>query len=155
MVIAEIITYSDVHKERVKELNYEWLKKYELWEPLDDEYLNNPQGMILDKGGHIFLASLDDEIIGTVALLPHGEECMEVCKLAVDEQMRGRKIGRLLMEKCIEASLTAGAKKVILYSSSKLQTALELYKKMGFVPVDDVNYKYEQADIKMELRIGT
>jgi len=150
----EIIDFENRYTTRVKELNYEWLFKHSLWEPLDDTYLNNPQKMILDPGGFIFLASAEDEIVGTVALVPAGDGIMEICKLAVTEKMQGQQIGLRLMEKCINMGKTLGLQKIILFTNSRLTHALKLYEKIGFCHSTDSSEKYEEADLKLELPLA-
>lgn len=149
----EIINYEDKYKLRVKELNYKWLKKYDLWEPIDDEYLNNPKERILDKGGSIFLARVDSEIIGTASIVTYGDTAAEICKLCVSEKWQGQGIGLMLMKKCIEEGRNLGAKKIILYSNQRLESALKLYFKLGFKRIIDTDGKYKTSDIKMEMNL--
>ena len=149
----EIINYEDKYKLSVKELNYKWLKKYDLWEPIDDEYLNNPKERILDKGGSIFLARVDSEIIGTASIVTYGDTAAEICKLCVSEKWQGQGIGLMLMKKCIEEGRNLGAKKIILYSNQRLESALKLYFKLGFKRIIDTDGKYKTSDIKMEMNL--
>lgn len=55
------------------------------------------------------------------------------------------------MDACIAFAKTKKAEKIFLVSSTKLQTALNLYKKYNFieVPLDETDY--DRADIQMEL----
>jgi GNAT superfamily N-acetyltransferase len=55
-----------------------------------------------------------------------------------------------LSEAALSKARDAGAKKVILYSSTKLETAITLYRRLGFreIPVDG---PYQRSDIKMEI----
>lgn len=152
--MLKIINFESQYQPRVKEISYEWLMKYNLWEPIDDEYLDNPKEMILDKGGYLFLAEFGGEIVGTVALVPVEEGVAEISKLGVTEKMQGMKIGKQLMEKCIETAEQKGLKKLILYSNQLLTNSIDMYKKFGFVEIIDDTGKYDRADIKMELLIG-
>lgn len=65
----EIIPFSLELQESIKTLNYEWLEKYFRIEKGDIISLSNPKEQIIDKGGFIFYAKLNDEIVGTVSLL--------------------------------------------------------------------------------------
>ena len=100
------------------------------------------------------MASVDDEIAGTVALKYVETGVYEFTKMAVDERFRGQKVGLALAEAAIEKARTLGAKKIILYSSTKLVPAISLYRKLGFaeIPVDG---PYKRSDIKMQLTLGT
>jgi ribosomal protein S18 acetylase RimI-like enzyme len=70
--------------------------------------------------------------------------------MAVSEKFRGKGIGQTLAEAAIAKAKSLNAKRIILYSSSKLTPALALYRKLGFlhVPVDG---PYKRSDVKMEL----
>ena len=73
--------------------------------------------------------------------------------MAVREEFQGKKIGNKLVEHCLEVAKELVAQKVILYSNTKLENAIHLYTKYGFieVPLDEVEYK--RANIKMEIDI--
>ena len=43
---------------------------------------------------------------------------------------------------------------MILYSNKKLESAIHLYRKYGFVEVELEEGLYERANVKMELGIG-
>ena len=69
----EIINFTQDLKEAVKTLNYEWLEKYFRVEDGDIMALSNPQEQIIDKGGFIFYAKLNGDIVGTASLLKKSE----------------------------------------------------------------------------------
>ena len=79
----EIIDFSDETKDFIKVLNYEWLEKYFRIEPNDEKSLSNPKEEIINKGGFIFYAKLDEKIIGTVSLVKKSERTFELSKMAV------------------------------------------------------------------------
>lgn len=145
-----ISQYTDAKKEAFKTLNYEWLEKYFAVEPVDEIMLSNPRKEIIDKGGYIFFAEDNDEIVGTVALINLGGSSFELGKMAVTEKVQGLGIGKRLMEHCLEFAKQNGAKKVLLYSNRKLGSAIHLYTKYGFVEVSVEPGHYQRADIKME-----
>jgi putative acetyltransferase len=148
--MTEIIPYTSEHAAVFKTLNLEWLDKYGLTESHDLLYLDNPQTMILDKGGEIYLAEDGNEIVGTAAIANEGDGVFELIKMSVTAAWQGRGISKMLIERCIERAKAIGAKKLMLFSSSKLTTAVALYEKYGFkhLPPDDA--PYQTADIKME-----
>ena len=69
----EIVNFSDEFKDAIKTLNYEWLQKYFRVEKWDEVSLSNPKETIINKGGFIFYAKKDSEIIGTASLLKKSE----------------------------------------------------------------------------------
>jgi ribosomal protein S18 acetylase RimI-like enzyme len=145
-----IIPFSPELKEEIKTLNLEWLQKYFKVEAKDALTLSNPQGEIIDKGGMIFYAQYNNQIVGTVSLLKIDEITFELSKMAVREGVQGLGIGNKLMEHCIEVAEQKGIKKLLLYSNRKLLPAIYLYKKYGFEEVALEAGVYERADIKME-----
>jgi len=149
--MIEIIDYADKYADDFRELNLEWLDKYNLTESHDLEIINHPKESILDGGGYIFLAKDEDKIIGTAGIANDGDSVYELVKMAVAPAFRGRGISKLLIEKCLNKARELKAKKIFLYSNSQLQTAITLYKKYGFVHVDASNSPLVTADVKMEL----
>ncbi len=146
----EIIEYTPALKEHIKALNYEWLQKYFAIEAGDARSLSYPQQEIIDKGGFIYYAKLNNEIVGTASLLKKEEGVFEIGKMAVTASAQGQGIGALLLDHCIHIAKEKAAKKLILYSNTKLAPAMHLYKKVGFVQTDLEVGLYERADIKME-----
>ncbi|MDH5399470.1 MAG: hypothetical protein OEX02_15075 [Cyclobacteriaceae bacterium] len=63
----EIVEFSDERSEQIKTLNYEWLEKYFRIEKGDVISLSNPKEQIIEKGGFIYYAKLNND---TPALLP-------------------------------------------------------------------------------------
>lgn len=148
---CQIIEYNNSHLQAFKTLNLEWLERYNLLESHDLQMLDDPQGTILEKGGAIFLAECDNQIVGSAALLKEQEGVYELAKMAVATAYRGRGISKLLIEKCLEKARALRASKITLFSNHQLQTALGLYEKYGFRHIPVVNSPFVTADVKMEL----
>lgn len=149
----EIIDFSEDQKKAIKILNYEWLEKYFRVEKNDVISLSNPKEEIIDKGGFIFYAKLNDKIVGTASLLKKSDTIFELGKMAVSEKAQGHKIGTLLMEHCLEFAQQKQINTLILYSNTQLKPAIHLYRKYGFTEIDLEKGLYERADIKMEKQI--
>ncbi|QRM90069.1 GNAT family N-acetyltransferase [Lacinutrix sp. WUR7] len=148
----EIIAYDNIYAKDFYNLNIEWLKKYFVVEPYDEEVLGKPDTYIIAKGGYIFFAKLENEIVGTVALMPIEEEgTFELTKMAVSPAHRGFKIGQKLMQHCLDFAREQEFKRLLLYSSRKLENAIYIYRKYGFIeqPLEK-NSPYQRSDIKME-----
>jgi putative acetyltransferase len=146
-----IIDYEDRHAEAFRNLNTKWLLQYGLLESHDLEVLNDPRTTILDGGGYIFLAESEGSIIGSSGLACMGDKTYELVKMGVRDDFRGMGISKLLLEKCLEKARETGARKIILYSNSQLQTALKLYTKYGFRSVPVTDAPFVTADVQMEL----
>ncbi|PWB25458.1 GNAT family N-acetyltransferase [Flavobacterium sp. HTF] len=147
---VEIIPFSSDLKEHIKTLNKEWLQKYFKVEEKDELTLSNPQEEIIDKGGMIFYARYDNEIIGTFSLIKVDEDTFELAKMAVSDKAQGLGIGNKMLVFCLNLAEKNNIKKILLYSNKKLLPALHLYEKFGFVEVPLDAGLYERADIKME-----
>ena len=143
------------HTSEFYNLNIEWLETYFYVEDHDKKVLNNPKTYIIDKGGVILFVLLDNEVIGTVALMPTlSKDIYELTKMAIKPNLRGKKIGQKLMTKVLKLAKVKKINKLILYSNSKLINAIHLYKKFNFKEIDVDKYSpYERANIKMELII--
>lgn len=149
---VEIIDYAPQYAADFKRLNIAWLERYFYVEALDDQVLSDPQGSILDGGGQIFLARLDDRIVGTCALIRAGDGSIELSKMAVTPQCQGLGIARRLIERAFDAFEASGAPLLFLESNSKLAPAIGLYASSGFThaarPAGDAHY--QRADVYME-----
>lgn len=147
---VEIISFSPELKDPIKTLNKEWLQKYFRVEEKDELTLSNPQEEIIDKGGLIFYARYNDEIVGTVSLLKFDDFTFELSKMAVSDRAQGLGIGNKLLTHCVTIAKENNIHKLFLYSNRKLLPAIHLYTKFGFIEVPVEEGVYERADIKME-----
>ena len=71
-------------------LNRAWLVRFFTVDPLDELYLQDPEGKILQPGGEIFFALQGDRVLGTCAAIPHPGGAFELAKLAVDPVAQGQ-----------------------------------------------------------------
>ncbi|TDW51531.1 acetyltransferase (GNAT) family protein [Flavobacterium sp. 270] len=97
---VEIIPFSSDLKEHIKTLNKAWLEKYFKVEEKDELTLSNPQEEIIDKGGMIFYARYNNEIIGTFSLMKVNDTTFELSKMAVSDQAQGLGIGTKMLLHC-------------------------------------------------------
>ncbi|MCK0189019.1 GNAT family N-acetyltransferase [Arenibacter sp. F20364] len=150
-----IIPYESRYATRFKDLNIVWLEKYFYVEPMDTILLENCDANIIDKGGFIFFAQYNEEIVGCFALLKLRDKEFELGKMAVDPNYQGLKIGQTLLGFAIDLAKQNEWNKLILYSNTKLENALYIYKKYGFKQTEiEINLPYARSDIKMELLLN-
>ncbi|MEH6406783.1 MAG: GNAT family N-acetyltransferase [Leeuwenhoekiella sp.] len=147
-------TYKPEYSADFERLNIAWLKQYFYVEKHDEEVLSKPEKYIIQTGGHILVALADNQVVGVVALMKTEDGDYELTKMAVDKTVRGQKIGQQLMKYCLEYAKNEKIDSLILYSNRRLENAIYIYHKFGFVevPLED-NLPYERADIKMKLTI--
>ena len=149
---VEIIGYEPQYQPSFFELNKQWIEKDFPLEEIDIAVLSNPEEYILNSGGAILLARINDVIVGTCALKKVSDEEYELTKMAVDENYRGRKIGEKLGRATLEKAKQLAAKKVILYSNRHTSAiAIQLYLKLGFIEIPLEPGVYKRANIKMEV----
>ena len=149
----QIVEFAPQHAQAFRTLNEAWIAKYFAIEAKDREVLDDPQGKIIARGGRIFMAFKDGAPVGCVALIAMADGGYEVAKMTVAEDLRGAGLGRMLMQRCIEAGAEAGAPRLYLETNSSLAPALALYRRMGFTDVaPPEKLVYARGDTWMERR---
>ena len=146
-----ILDYQPAHQPAFRALNHEWISYYFTLEPIDNEMLDDPQGYILNPGGHIFMASYDGDLVGTCALINEHGGVYELAKMAVSPRAQGLGIGWALGAAVLDKARELGASRVELLSNSRLTPALRLYEKLGFQHVPVPPTPYQRTDVKMVL----
>jgi putative acetyltransferase len=151
---VEILDYSPVYNDDFKRLNMEWMAQFKE-EVAQKLLVENPEAQIIDNGGYIFFAKVDNKIVGTGALLRESNKLYEIADMAVTPQYQGRHIGKSLLQKAIDKAKVAGAKQVYLITSTKLKTSIEMYRTFGFreMPFDPEMSIYDGSDVKMVLNL--
>jgi len=148
-----IVEYEDKYAQTFERLNKEWIEKYFKLEEKDILSLEHPKEYILDKGGKIFIALYENKPAGVCALLKSEDEeyDYEIVKMAVDEKYRGKGIGLALGEKSIDIAKQLGSKKLFIESNTILESAINLYEKLGFKKIAGYSSPYERSNIQMQL----
>lgn len=150
--VFKIIPYNKKHEIDFKKLNIRWLNEFFKVEPIDQKVLSDVDTYILNKGGFIFIGVTNKKVVGCFALIPLPNGDFELSKMAVDPLFQGQKLGQKLLEFALEFAKSKSWGKLVLYSSTKLENAIHIYRKMGFVEVPvESDVHYERCDIKMEL----
>jgi putative acetyltransferase len=91
---------------------------------------------LFKKPGSVYwLAEVDGSMVGGCGIyptpgLPAG--CAELVKFYLLASWRGKGIGRMLMEKCIESTRQMGYRQLYLESLPELEKAVSMYLKSGF-----------------------
>lgn len=153
----EILEFKPKYARQFREINREWLEEFFTVEPYDQIVLDDPVGQIIARGGHILLAKVDGEIVGTCALLKHTPTKFELAKMGVYKAYRGKGSGRKLAEAAIAKAAQIGADTLVLATSKDLEAANALYHSLGFqeVGLDEIGpLPYKRKSIVMRLRLG-
>lgn len=86
-----------------------------------------------------FIALDGDEVIGGVGIYPSEglpEDTVELVKMYLAPQSRGKGLGKQLMKKCIALAGELGYKNIYLESMPELAAAVSAYEKLGFKLLD-------------------
>jgi GNAT superfamily N-acetyltransferase len=150
---VQIESYKPHHQEAFRALNEEWITTYFKMEKPDYDALDNPKEYILDRGGFIFVATIEDTVVGVCALLWREDlKTYELAKMAVSQKQRGKNIGFTLGQAVIEKAKSLKADRLFLESNTILTPAIKLYEKLGFKRIQGPPTPYERCNIQMELR---
>lgn len=150
---VKIVEYDSKYQLDFRNLNEEWISKFFKMEASDYKMLDNPEDYIINKGGHIVFAILNDEVVGSCALVKTSDDPLifELAKMAVSPRAQGKKIGYLIGEALLNKAKDLNAKEVFLETNSSLVPAIKLYEKLGFQHVPVTASPYERCDTRMIL----
>lgn len=85
--------------------------------------------------GALFLALWSDEPAGCVGIKPLGGSVCELKRLFVRPAFRGHSLGEALCQRAIEAARGSGYRAMRLDTLARLESAVRLYRKLGFVEI--------------------
>jgi GNAT superfamily N-acetyltransferase len=136
-----------------RDLNMEWIEQLFGMEEHDHEMLGDPEEYILRPGGHIVMAFVGERAMGCCALIPARPGVFEVAKMAVSEELRGRGIGRKVLEATLAQARARGAAMLTLATNSRLGNAVHLYESIGFRHLPPEPSPYTRANVFMELAL--
>ncbi len=149
---------TDEHRDLVRQLFWEYLFwantriNEEFGFNFDIETMLEEDMQHLDKfyppGGRLLLAESDDRLAGIACLRKIREDICEVKRMYVREEFRGMGIGRMLLEKLIEAAKDSGYPRVRLDSARFMFAAHSLYRSSGFREIDP----YPESEIPEEFQ---
>ena len=148
----QILPYQPKYKNDFVTLNLDWLEEYFEVEPYDKKILKDCENQILAKGGHIFFVLQEAVVVGTFAFMKIENGVYELSKMAVPKNSRGAGIGNQMMAFSIRFAEQHHWQKLLLYSNTKLENSIHLYRKYGYVEIPlESNAPYQRGHIKMEL----
>lgn len=87
------------------------------------------------KGSAYFIALDGEEILGGVGVYPSNglpADTVELVKMYLSPNARGKGLGKQLMKKCIALAEELGYKNIYLESMPELSAAVSAYEKLGF-----------------------
>lgn len=146
--------FSDDLAEAFYRINADWISDMFSLEQNDIDLLSKPRELILEKGGVVLFAETPDlGVVGTAALMVSKDGWVELTKMGVTPQARGRKVGEFLLAKTLERAASLGMDKVYLLTNRKCAAAIHLYEKLGFAHDAEImrlfGSRYERCDVAM------
>ena|SRR5215213_1304401 len=103
-----------------------------------DADLADIEANYLHRGGVFeILEDAAGNLLGTVGLYPLDAETVELRKMYFDKKLRGRGVGKKMLERMIETAKSLGYKRIYLETASILKEAAALYEKYGFQPTTE------------------
>lgn len=148
-----IVNYETQYRKDFEELNLAWLEEYFTIEDYDKKIFANPETFIIKTGGEIFIALLGTKVIGTLALIDHNHLKLEMSKLTVKSEYRGRGIAQMLINRAIDYAKKNSYKEIFALANSKLKSAKSLYEKNNFQYSSCSDKRYTRVDGKYSLEI--
>lgn len=104
----------------------------------------------------IWIAESDGKIVGTVAIVEASQKEAQLRWLLVDPSMRGRGVGKNLVQQAIQFSREQEYASIRLWTVSELASAAALYKSFGFTKVAEAtndDWGREVLEERYDLRL--
>ena len=120
-----------------------------------EEELRDLPGSYAPPAGTLLLARRDDEILGCVGVRALDPATAEMKRLYVRPAGRGTGLGRTLAEAAIRFATSSGYERMRLDTLPQMQRAQELYRELGFVPIEAYRYSAVPGTVFLELMLTT
>lgn len=106
-----------------------------------------------------YVAVLENRIVGGGGIYPTNglpADTCELVKMYLSPAVRGRGLGKMLIEKCLAFAAKAGYRKVYLETMPELKQAVKVYEKFGFEYLDGPmgNTGHFGCELWMSLNVG-
>lgn len=133
-------------------------KEYEKWLNVSlcfqgfDEEVKSLPGKYSPPDGRLYIVKYDDKYSGCIALRKLEKDICEMKRLYLKEDVRGKGIGKLLVEKIIKDAKDIGYNKMRLDTiKDKMPNAVDIYKKFGFAEILPYYHNPNPHTLFMEL----
>jgi ribosomal protein S18 acetylase RimI-like enzyme len=120
-----------------------------------DEEVRDLPGDYAPPSGTLILARNDDELIGCVGVRALDPATAEMKRLYVRPAGRGSGAGRTLAEAAIRFATVRGYERMRLDTLPQMSLAQELYRSLGFVPIDAYRFSPVPGTVFLELILHT
>jgi putative acetyltransferase len=133
MTIIPALSPAHIEIIRLLFIEYQqWLNFSLCFQGFDKELAELP-GKYAPPKGRLYLAEHEGLTAGCIAMRPMDEDGVcEMKRLYVKEEFRGKKFGRMLVEKILADAKAIGYHTMRLDTLQRMETARTLYTKLGF-----------------------
>ena len=119
-----------------------------------DQELSNLPGEYAPPSGRLFLAFIDDQPVGCIALRNKSESICEMKRLFLRSEARGKHVGRRLVETIIDEARSIGYESIRLDTMpGKMDAAIALYRSLGFEEIAAYYHTPIGDTLFMELKL--
>lgn len=124
-----------------------------LWEPAGaDGDVLQVEASYNAVGGEFWVIEQQGQLVGTGAYYPveRGEKAVEIRKMYLLPAVRGKGLGRYLLEELEQAIANRGFQEIWIETASVLKEAVELYESSGYQPATGVEtHRCDRVYIKL------
>lgn len=110
-------------------------------------------GVYAEPAGAIFKLTVNDKIVGVVALKPLSATECEMKRLYIRDEFKGKGLGNKMTRVVMKAGREKGYKLIKLDTLARLATAVELYRKLGFIETQPYNYNPHEDILYFEKQL--
>jgi ribosomal protein S18 acetylase RimI-like enzyme len=129
----------------------DWLQVDLCFQNFEKELAGLP-GDYAPPEGRLWLAWINQDIAGCIALRSLGEGICEMKRLYVRPEFRGQGLGRLLAEKLIQEARNIGYQKMRLDTlPGRMDQAIAMYRDLGFQEIERYYNNPDETALFMEL----
>jgi putative acetyltransferase len=149
--IFQAISSEDIEAARAIFREYEqWLGMSLCFQSFEEELADLP-GKYAAPSGRLYLARINGEAVGCIALRKLDEGICEMKRLYLRESARGRGVGVTLIEKIIEDAIEIGYDRMRLDTyPPKMGKAVSLYEAHGFYAIPPYYHNPHNGVLFME-----
>ena len=151
-MIAQADSPSEIETARELFREYsDWLQVDLCFQNFEKELPGLP-GDYAPPEGRLWLAWINQDIAGCIALRSLGEGICEMKRLFVRPEFRGQGLGRLLAEKLIQEARNIGYQKMRLDTlPGRMDQAIAMYRDLGFQEIERYYNNPDETALFMEL----
>lgn len=116
-----------------------------------DEEINHLEMKYGEPEGRLYLIYSNGELAGCIGLRKIDDQNCEMKRLYIRPKHRGKKLGKMLIEKIISDARKIGYSYMLLDTLPFLSSAIGMYKSFGFYEIESYNDSPMETSIYMKL----